>query len=174
MGSADVAGAESAYRDALAADPGSYPARVGLARVATAKGNLDEAIHQLSTAVAAVPLPDLLARRGDLYTIRAAPGDASRAADDYAAVEAIAKLAGFAGTVYDRTLALFLADQGQQPGRAVALAQGELAARKDPFGRDAEPGRWRRPAARPEADAAMTSTPSPSARRTPAWTCTPG
>jgi tetratricopeptide (TPR) repeat protein len=134
----DRAGAARAYAAALAADPGSFLAHSGLARVAAADGNLDEAIRQLSAAIAIVPQPEFLARRGDLYTLRAAPGDARRAADDYATVEAIAKLAGDASSVYDRTLALYLANHGREPTRAVALADAELAIRKDVYGYDAD------------------------------------
>jgi tetratricopeptide (TPR) repeat protein len=134
----DRAGAARAYAAALAADPGSFLARSGLARVAAADGNLDEAIRQLSAAIAIVPQPEFLARRGDLYTLRAAPGDARRAANDYATVEAIAKLAGDASSVYDRTLALYLANHGLEPTRAVALVDAELAVRKDVYGYDAD------------------------------------
>ena len=134
----DRAGAANAYAAALAADSGSFLAHSGLARVAAAAGNLDEAIRQLSAAIMIVPQPEFLARRGDLYTLRAAQGDARRAADDYATVEAIAKLAGDASTVYDRTLALYLANHGLEPIRAVALADAELVTRKDVYGYDAD------------------------------------
>jgi tetratricopeptide (TPR) repeat protein len=134
----DRAGAATAYAAALAADPGSFLAHSGLARVAAADGDLDEAIRELSAAIAIVPQPEFLARRGDLYTLRAAQGDARRATDDYATVEAIARLAGDASSVYDRTLALYLANHGLGPTRAVALADAELATRKDVYGYDAD------------------------------------
>jgi tetratricopeptide (TPR) repeat protein len=134
----DRAGARKAYAAALAADPGSFLAHSGLARVAAADGNLDEAISQLGAAIDIVPQPEFLARRGDLYTLRAAGGDAKKAADDYATVEAIARLAGEAAGVYDRTLALYLANHGLEPSRAVALADAELAVRKDVYGYDAD------------------------------------
>jgi tetratricopeptide (TPR) repeat protein len=134
----DRNGAGKAYAAALAADPGSFLAHSGLARVAAADGDLDEAIRQLSAAIAIVPQPEFLARRGDLYTLRAAPGDTKRATDDYATVEAIAQLAGEAASVYDRTLALYLANHGLEPSRALALADAELAIRKDVYGYDAD------------------------------------
>ena len=126
-----------------------------MARVAAADGDLDEAIDRISAAIAIVPRPDSLARRGDLYTLRDRPGDAKLAAADYGTVEAIAKLAGDAASVYDRTLATYLADHGLEPDRAVALAQAELAVRKDVYGYDAMA--WTLLAAgRPQdADAAM-------------------
>ena len=134
----DRAGARKAYAAALAADPGSFLAHSGLARVAAADGDLDGAIHQLTDAIAIVPQPDFLARRGDLYTLRATSGDRKLAADDYATVEAIATLAGEAASVYDRTLALYLANHGLDATGAVTLADGELAVRKDVYGYDAD------------------------------------
>jgi tetratricopeptide (TPR) repeat protein len=134
----DRVGAHKQYAAALAADPGSFLARSGLARVAAADGDLDGAIRELGAAIAIVPQPEFLARRGDLYALRAAPGDAKRAADDYATVEAIAKLAGEAAGVYDRTLALYLANHRLDPARAVALADAELTIRKDVYGYDAD------------------------------------
>lgn len=153
----DRAGAADAYAAALAADPSSHLARWGLARVAAAEGRTDDGIRLLDAAIAAVPLPEFLARRADLYMLRAADGDAQRAADDRATVLAIAQLAGDAAGVYDRTLSLFLADTGSDPARALALAEAELQARKDVYGYDALA--WAlladdRPA---EADVAMTT-----------------
>ena len=134
----DRVGARKQYAAALTADPGSFLAHSGLARVAAADGDLDEAIRQLSAAIAIVPQPEFLARRGDLYTIRASAGDGKLAADDYATVEAIAKLAGEVAGVYDRTLALYLANHGLDPARAVTLAGTELTFRKDVYGYDAD------------------------------------
>ena len=48
--------------------------------------------------------------------IRAADGDARREADDRKTVLAIAQLAGDAASVYDRTLALYLAGYRRRPG----------------------------------------------------------
>lgn len=153
----DRIGAAAAYAAALAADPSSHLARWGLARIAAAGGRTDEAIRLLDAAIAAVPLPEFLARRADLYSLRAADGDERRAADDRATVLAIAQLAGDAAGVYDRTLSLFLSSTGSDPARALALATAELEARKDVYGYDALA--WAlfaddRPA---EADDAMTT-----------------
>ena len=59
--------------------------------------------------------------------------------------------------VYDRTLALYLAGSGDDPSRALELAQAEISGRKDVYGYDALA--WallanHRPA---EADTAMTT-----------------
>jgi tetratricopeptide (TPR) repeat protein len=153
----DAAGATVAYRAAVAADPNSYWAHSGLSRALAGSGDLDGAISEVTAAIGIVPLPDFLARRGDLYAIRHAPGDAPKALRDYALVEAEAKLAGAASYVYDRTLVLYLANHGLDPARALSLATAELAIRKDVYGHDAYA--WALLAAgRPaDADAAMTT-----------------
>jgi Tfp pilus assembly protein PilF len=137
LATGDEAGARAEYQAALAVRTDLPAALVGLAKLDAFDGHLDAAIAELSTAIAAIPLPDSLARRGDLYSIRNGPGDAARAAADYQTVEAIAKLAGDAAYVYDRGLSLYLSDHGLDPARAVSLAQNELATRKDVYGYDA-------------------------------------
>ena len=131
------AGAADAYAAALVADPASHLARWGLARIAAADGHTDQAITLLDQAIAAVPLPEFLARRADLYGIRGGPGDAERATADRKTVLAIAQLSGGAAGVYDRTLSLFLSNTGSDPTRALTLAQSELGVRKDVYGYDA-------------------------------------
>jgi tetratricopeptide (TPR) repeat protein len=133
----DRAAAETAYAEALEQDPRSFLALSGLARVAAADGDLGKAIDLLSQAIAIVPQPEFLARRADLYALRAGPGDTKRSEDDLATVEAIAKLAGEAANVYDRTLSLYLSNHGLDPERALRLARDELAVRKDVYGYDA-------------------------------------
>jgi tetratricopeptide (TPR) repeat protein len=127
--------ARAAAVAALAEDPGSWQARVALARLDAAVGRHEPAIRRLDEAIAIVPRPESLARRADLLELRDGPGDARRAGDDRATIEAIADLA--ADAVYDRTLALYLADHGLDPDRAVALAAAELELRQDVHGHDA-------------------------------------
>lgn len=138
LSTGDAVGAKAAFTAALAQDNRSFLALSGLARVAVAEDDDATAIDLLSRAIAIVPQPDFLARRADLYTIREAPGDPARAASDMATVEAIARLAGAAGSVYDRTLSLYLANHGLDPDRALRLADSELAARRDVYGYDAD------------------------------------
>ena len=118
IGTGDRKGAAAAYAAAVTADPRFHLAHWGLGRVAAADGRLDDAIAEVSTAIAIVPLPEFLARRADLYRMRAATGDARREADDRKTVLAIARLAGANANVYDRTLALYLAGSGRR-SRAV-------------------------------------------------------
>jgi tetratricopeptide (TPR) repeat protein len=133
----DRADAAKAYAAALAADPRSHLALWGLARVAAADGRLDEAITDLDKAIDIIPLPEFVARRADLYRLRGATGDATLEAKDRKTVLAIAQLAGANANVYDRTLSLYLAGSGHDPVRALSLAQGEIAVRKDVYGYDA-------------------------------------
>jgi len=133
----DRTGAAAAYSAALASDPRSHLAYWGLARVAAADGRLDDAIADVSHAIDIVPLPEFVARRADLYRLRGAAGDARLEANDRKTVLAIAQLAGAASNVYDRTLAIYLAGSGADPTRALTLALGEIAIRKDVYGYDA-------------------------------------
>lgn len=133
----DLSGATAAYTAALRADPGSFLAHSGRARALAGAGDLSGAIRELGDAIAIVPQPEFLARRGDLYTLRGRAGDAELATADYATVEVIARLAGEAASVYDRTLSLYLANHGLDATRAVRLAAAELAVRRDVYGYDA-------------------------------------
>ena len=109
----DRRAARREYAAGVKADPGSFLAHSGLARVAAAEGDLDAAIKQLSISIAIVPQPDFLARRGrSLLASSAARGCGSARPDDYATVDAIARLLSDTANVYDRTLALYLANHG--------------------------------------------------------------
>ena len=132
----DESGARLSYEAALGVRPGHAGAQVGLARLDAFAGDLDAAIGRLDAALAAIPNPDWLALRADLLARRAGAGDADAAATDEATIEAIATLAGDAAGVYDRGLALHLADSGLDPARAVRLAEAELAVRPDIYGYD--------------------------------------
>jgi tetratricopeptide (TPR) repeat protein len=133
----DTPGARDAFMAALDVRPDLPAALVGLARLDAADDRLDDAITRLDAAIAAVPAPDWLARRSDLLERRGGAGDTAAAAADRATIEAIASLAGEAGSVYDRGLVLYLADHGLDPQRAVRLARDELRVRPDIYGHDA-------------------------------------
>lgn len=132
----DAAGARETFMAGLAVRPELPAGLVGLARLDAFGGDLSGAIGRLDTAIAAIPLPDTLALRAELQSLRSGPGDADAAVADRATIEAIARLAGSAGSVYDRGLALYLSDAGLEPDRAVDLARGELAVRPDVYGYD--------------------------------------
>ncbi|MGQ0849977.1 MAG: tetratricopeptide repeat protein [Actinomycetota bacterium] len=121
--------ADRRYRAALTVLPGYWSALAGRARVSAARGDLGRAIELNEQAAAVVPRPEVLIALGDLYT---ATGRPDLAADRYATVEAIARLAG---GVYDRTLALYLAEHGRAT-EALALAETGLETRQDIYGYD--------------------------------------
>ncbi len=134
----DPAGARAEAQAGLDARPDHPASLVVLARLDAFDGHVDTALQELDAAIAAIPQPDWLARRSDLLERRGRSGDAARAAQDRATIDAIARLAGPAGTVYDRVRSLYLSDHGLQPDVAVKLAGDELAIRPDVYGYDAD------------------------------------
>lgn len=118
---------------AVAAAPGYHVGLAALARARAAQGRTADAIRLLESAVAAVPQPDLAALLGDLLLIGA---DGRGAEDQYRTVEAIGRLVRANRQVYNRPVALFLADHGRHPAEAVRLAEAELRLRRDIYGWD--------------------------------------
>jgi tetratricopeptide (TPR) repeat protein len=143
--------AAEAYELVLAAVPDHVRALGGLARVREAQGRRTEAIELLERAATRLPAPDLVADLGDLYALE---GRDEAAAASYALVERIAEVAQATGGVYDRQLVLFLADHDRRIGKAVMLAEAELAARTDVHGYDALAWALYRDGRLAEADAA--------------------
>ena len=133
----DLEGARASFEEALGDDSNSPLAHWGLARVAAAADDWDTALDHLDAAIAVIPSPEYVARRADIYRLRGAPGDDRREREDRRTVLAIGQLAGEAAGVYDRTLSLYLSSTGEDPARALRLAQAELVARKDIYGYDA-------------------------------------
>jgi len=119
--SGDVDGAESFYSQAVAFAPEYVPPRAGLARVAWARGDVDDAIAQFSVIVQKFPSPEYVIALGDLY---AAAGRSAEAAQQYATVRVEERLFAAAGVDVDLELALFNADHGN-PARAVDEARAE-------------------------------------------------
>jgi tetratricopeptide (TPR) repeat protein len=129
----DLAGAEGAYRDALAAMPGYHPALAGSAALQAARGKLADAATLYQKALAVVPLPEYAAALGDVYTRLGRTTDANK---QYALVEYIGKLGAINQTVYNRELALFYADHDRNLPQALELARKELEARRDIYTND--------------------------------------
>lgn len=129
----DLQASLGAYRAALDALPGSPQALAGLARAQAATGDVDGAIASLERSVAARPEPEALAALGDLL---ATAGRADEAETRYAQVRGIAAIEREAG-LFNRAIVRFLADHGEAPGEAVALAEAELEQRTDVYGWDA-------------------------------------
>ena len=111
--------AEFLYETALRNFPGSIPAMRGLARVASARGDLPAAITLLERAVARTPLPDLLVLLGETQS---AAGRVDDAAETLLLVSDMAHLPRPEGTAVEPGLVLFEADHGD-PELAVTMAR---------------------------------------------------
>jgi tetratricopeptide (TPR) repeat protein len=135
--------------------PSSYLALAGRARAAAALGDTTAAIDGYRAAIAVAPQPDALTALGDLLAIS---GDQAGADQQYATIEAIARLqGGDTGLVYNRQLALFLVDHDRDAAEALRLAELELKTRKDVYGYDAYAWALLANGRAADADAAMTT-----------------
>ena len=135
--------------------PSSYLALAGRARAAAALGDTTAAIDGYRAAIAVAPQPDALTALGDLLALN---GDQDAADQQYATVEAIARLqGGDTGLVYNRQLALFLVDHDRDAAEALRLAELELKTRKDVYGYDAYAWALLANGRAADADAAMTT-----------------
>jgi tetratricopeptide (TPR) repeat protein len=129
----DIDASIAAYGAAVDAFPGSPQALAGRARALAATGDLDGAIASLEHAVAIRPEPETLALLGDVLEVAGRPAEAQTRYDQVRGIAAIEREAG----LFNRSIVLFLADRGESPDEAVALAEAELMARKDVGGWDA-------------------------------------
>lgn len=126
--------AASWFDRALDAWPQSHLALAGRARAAAALGDVDAAIDGYRAAIDIAPQPEALTALGDLLALR---GDEAGAEQQYATVLAIARLQDADGLVYNRQQVLFAADHDRHVAAAMALAELELAERRDAYGYDA-------------------------------------
>ncbi|HVL98949.1 MAG TPA: tetratricopeptide repeat protein [Egibacteraceae bacterium] len=122
----DLPAAEAAHVRALEAAPGLVAAEVGLARVEAARGDTGAAIERLTAVVDRFPQPDAVILLGDLH---ARAGDHELAREQHALARVIARLQEDAGQNVDLELALFEADRGEDPERALELARRAYDAR---------------------------------------------
>jgi tetratricopeptide (TPR) repeat protein len=129
----DLDGAETAYRRSLATLDGYVYGVAGLAKVAAARGEYDEAIAGYQAAIAAIPAAEFLIALGDAQT---AAGKTDDAAGSYALVEAIQKLANENGVNTDLEMALFDADHGRDLSDALERARTGYTERPSIHGAD--------------------------------------
>ena len=134
FGLGELREARHSFRAALATFPGYVSALDGLARVEAARGRLPQAIRLQQRAVAATPLPHLVAQLGDLLE---AAGREREAREQFALVAAIDRLQAANGVNADLETALFRADHGIRLRETVALARRARAARPSIHGDDA-------------------------------------
>lgn len=114
--------AATEYRRAAYLAPGYPLPQAGLAKVAAARGDLERAGAMLSSVVRRYPSPEYVILLGDVY---GAAGEHRKARQQYALVRAMQKLYEANGVDTDLEVALFDADHGIQPGRALARAWDE-------------------------------------------------
>lgn len=117
--------AEIVYTVATDLNPEYVYAQGALARLAAARGNLQEAIAIYEPLVQRLPLPEFVIALGELYE---ATGQTDNAAEQYGLVELLHQLNADAGMNVDLELALFYANHGD-PQRALELAQAAYDAR---------------------------------------------
>ena len=101
--------AKRAYRDGRAQDPGSVLPRIGLARVAAARGDLARAARMLASVARRYPAPETVML---LTEVQVAAGDQTGATESTALVRAMDRLARSAEVDTDLEMALFFADHG--------------------------------------------------------------
>lgn len=124
--------AERLYRTALGRLHDYVPALGGLARVAIASGDLDEAIRLLDEATRRQPLPELVVLLGETLE---ASGRADEARVQYGLAEAMQRLYEANGVTVDLELAAFMTDHGD-PDVALELARRAYGERPTVHGAD--------------------------------------
>jgi tetratricopeptide (TPR) repeat protein len=129
----DLANAEATYRQALAWQPDYIYAQAGLARIAAARGQHQEAIAAYQAIVARMPLPEFVIPLGELYEVT---GQTAEAEQQYELVRAIQQLNAAAGMDVDLELALFNADQGADPAATLEKARAAYGRRPSLYAAD--------------------------------------
>lgn len=129
----DLREARRAYQQAAATFDNYYLAQAGLAKVTAAEGDIAAAITQYQELVERRPQPDYIATLGDLYALQ---GDAAAAEEQYETVLFISQLEETQQILYNRAVALFLANHDRQLDKALSYAQLELEARQDIYAYD--------------------------------------
>lgn len=125
--------ATARLKKALEIFPRDYRVLNALGHAAANQGDWKGAADWARQASAIVPELDTVTLLGDAY---AALGQKRQAAQQFAIVEAISRLARARGVIYDRQRALFYADHDCHLDEAVSLARGGLRKRRDIYAYD--------------------------------------
>jgi len=123
----EPAAAQEYAKAALEHDPSAPTSLITAARVEAALGDPTRAVELYRDATERRPDPTIYAELGELLT---SLGDTDGAANAYAVVDTAQTLAAETG-VYDRAIALSLADRHLDVEAAVAIARGDAARRQD-------------------------------------------
>lgn len=115
-----------AYRRAAFLAPDSYLPKVGLAKVAGARGHDRRAIRILRAVVRSYPAPAYVMQLGDLY---AGKGQERRAGEQYALVRAEQRLFAANGVAPDVEILNFNSDHGRRLRPTLAIARREYKLR---------------------------------------------
>ena len=116
----DLESARAQYEASIEAFPGYVHALAGLARVAAARGDYDEAIGSYEQVVARQPILEHVAALGDTYAAAGRDADAKRQYDLVAAIDGLYRANGINT---DLEIALFLADHDRNIEDAVSQAR---------------------------------------------------
>lgn len=130
----DIELAATTAQTAFTQIPSAPSAVETLAQVRTAQGRLDEAATLYERLLNMGPDPAAHGALGDIYTELGQP-EAAR--QQYLAVEPAAAAITDSPVVFDREIALFLADHQIDVDRAVDIAERDLENRQDIYGYDA-------------------------------------
>jgi len=122
----DFASASEQYEASLSAFPGYIHALAGLARVAAADEDYDQAIELYGEVVSRQPVLDHVAALGDVYRAAGREADAERQYDLASAIDSLYRANGINTDV---EMALFLADHELRLDGALAQAQTAYQAR---------------------------------------------
>lgn len=126
--------ASTAYREALVAFPGYFPAYAGLGRIASATNHPREAAEFFLKAQAAAPMPEFAEALEDLYTRM---GNARAALNQRQLIDAIESTMRAGGEKTNRNMALLFANQNRNLDRARELVANEIKVRPDIYTFDA-------------------------------------
>jgi tetratricopeptide (TPR) repeat protein len=126
--------AHTVYDRALETLPGYHRAFAALGRFYAATGEYRRAAENFQKAQDVIPLADYAAA---LEALASKLGKPAEAAKQRELLDVIDKLGAANGERGNRMLAIVFADENRNLDRALALAQGELATRKDVYTYDA-------------------------------------
>jgi len=154
----DVDGAAREFARGGHAFPGHPFAEAGVARVAAARGQYDDALAIYRALMSKAPTSEIAIAAGDLLSMS---GDQAGAQLMYARAEVIERDAWLTEARLTTNVARMLAERGVRTGEAVQLAEEAARSRKDIFTMDALAWAYFRAGRLPEAEEA-----SRQARRT--------